>query len=508
MQEDRYQSEIRAPRRRKKPRDEVRLVASAYRRAMRLLRASNCKNLPSRGKAKGRGLPNPGPMQHLQRANIRMTYARNKGDQQWGAHGRYLSRESANPGAEAGLGFGSAGNGVPIVETLNYWQQQGDALLFKFILSPEFGEGMDLRLYARELVASLEKDLGIPLEWVGIDHYNTEHPHVHLAVRGVDDKGRPLRIDPNYIKTTMRLRARQVATMQLGYRRDQDIADARARQVGQQRFTDLDRMILRRSSIEADGSCLVDFGGRIPVRAPAKEGRVQQIRRLVHLERMGLAERLEPMKWRLSPALQSVLRQRQIATDRLKVRFRNREFLSDERILIRQTDMHSTESLSGRLIGTGLDEQTDRPYMLIESVEGVVHYIYQSPEAIQARSKGLKTGNFVELSSRRFVGTDGVERTRVKFRSLGNANALLGDMNFLQREVRQIVEKTGTLPAQQGLGGWLGHYQRALCNTAERLMQDGLIRARGDGKFLFDASIRHRKASLPPHVEIPRHLSR
>jgi type IV secretory pathway VirD2 relaxase len=437
-----------------------------------------------------------------------MTYARNKGDRQWGAHGRYLSRESANPRGEAGLGFGNAGERVPLVETLDHWQRQGDALVFKFILSPEFAERMDMRQYSRELVASLENDLGTTLEWVGIDHYNTEHPHAHLAVRGVDGHGRPLRIDPNYIKTTMRLRARQVATMQLGHRRDQDITDAWTRQVGQQRFTELDRMMLRRSLIDANGSCLVDFGGLPPVKPRAKEVRVQQIRRLVHLERMGLAERLGPMKWRLSPALQSVLRQRQMATDRLKVRFRNREFLSDERIPIRQTDMHSTESVSGRLIGTGLDEQTDKPYMLIESVEGVVHYIYQSSGAIQARSTGLKTGNFVELSSRRFVGTDGVERTRVKFRSLGNANALLGDMNFLQKEVRQIVEKTGTLPAEQGLGGWLGQYQRALYNTAQRLMQDGLIQARGDGKFLLTASIRHREVSVTPHVDKPRHLSR
>jgi hypothetical protein len=37
-----------------------------------------------------------------------MDYSRNKSDGQWGAHGRYLVRESANSSAELGLGFGRA----------------------------------------------------------------------------------------------------------------------------------------------------------------------------------------------------------------------------------------------------------------------------------------------------------------------------------------------------------------------------------------------------------------
>jgi type IV secretory pathway VirD2 relaxase len=512
MSDDRSQFEIKASSRGKKTSDDVRLVSSAYRRAVRLLRASNCKQpsarTPSRGKAKGRGLPSSGTMHHLQRASIRMTYARNMGDGQWGAHGRYLSRESANPTAEAGLGFGSAGDGVPMVETLDRWQRQGDASVFKFILSPEFGERMDMRQYSRELVASLEKDLGVSLEWVGMDHYNTGHPHAHLAVRGVDGEGQALRIDPKYIKSTMRLRARQVATMQLGNRTEQDITEAWTRQVDQQRFTELDRMILRRSIIMANGDYLVDFGGRPPVNARSREARVQQIRRLVHLEKVGLAQRETPMKWRVSPSLQSVLRRRQIATDRLKVRFQNREVLSDERLPIRQTDMHSVERVSGRLIGTGLDEQTDRPYILLESAEGVVHYIFQSPDAIKARSNGLKTGNFVELNSSHFVGTDGLERTRVKFRSLGNSHALLTDTAFLAEEVRRIVETTGALPAEQGFGGWLGDYQRALCSTALGLIQRGDIQVRDDGRFLFDASALDRAVSEPTHAGKGRHLGR
>jgi len=40
----------------------------------------------------------------------------------------------------------------------------------------------------------MERDLGTEIEWVAAVHHNIEHPHVHIAVRGVDQEGRPLRL--------------------------------------------------------------------------------------------------------------------------------------------------------------------------------------------------------------------------------------------------------------------------------------------------------------------------
>lgn len=487
MHDDRDQSEIKAPQQKRRVRNDVQLASSAYRRVVHLLRASNRKGpaaaSPSRGRAKGRGLPSSLPMHHLQRASIRMTYARNHRDGQWGAHGRYISRDSANPEAEAGFGFDKAADNVPIPETLSRWQRQGDAVLFKFILSPEFGERMDLRQCSRDLVQSLEKDLGVTLEWVGLDHYNTEHPHVHLAVRGVDGLGGPLRIDPTYIKTALRLRARQAATNQIGLRTEQDITDAWTRQVGQQRFTELDRMILRRSRPDADGNQLVELGARLPAAVRAREARLQQIRRLVHLERMGLAKRMAPTKWIVSHSLQTVLRERQSAMDRLKLLHRNRELLSDERLPIQQTDMRSVGRIAGRLMGTGIEEASERPFMLIEALEGVVHYLYQSPAFMKARSNGIKTGDFIELIPDRLVADDGAERVRVRIRSYGNAQSLLTSNRFLDHETQRVIESSGALPVEQSFGGWLGSFQRALSANAQEQLLQGIIKLGADGKY-------------------------
>ena len=39
-----------------------------------------------------------------------------------------------------------------------------------------------MKRLTRDLVSRMERDLGMPLEWVAAAHYNTEHPHVHMAL--------------------------------------------------------------------------------------------------------------------------------------------------------------------------------------------------------------------------------------------------------------------------------------------------------------------------------------
>jgi hypothetical protein len=46
-------------------------------------------------------------------------------------------------------------------------------------------EMTDLKALTRGLVAQMERDLGTSLDWVAVDHWNTDNPHVHLLVRGI-----------------------------------------------------------------------------------------------------------------------------------------------------------------------------------------------------------------------------------------------------------------------------------------------------------------------------------
>ena len=91
----------------------------------------------------------------------------------------------------------------------------------------------------------MEKDFGAKLAWVAVDHWNTEHPHVHLIVRGRRDDGQDLVIARDYIKEGMRDRARDLITLELGPRTDLDIRRSLERQMGAERWTELDRQLVR-----------------------------------------------------------------------------------------------------------------------------------------------------------------------------------------------------------------------------------------------------------------------
>ena len=62
----------------------------------------------------------------------------------------------------------------------------------------------------------MEADLGTGLDWVAVNHWNTDNPHTHIVVRGRDDTGKDLIIAGDYIADGFRHRAAELATEWLG----------------------------------------------------------------------------------------------------------------------------------------------------------------------------------------------------------------------------------------------------------------------------------------------------
>jgi type IV secretory pathway VirD2 relaxase len=158
-------------------------------------------------------------------------------------------------------GFDDKIDALDMTAILDGWQRSGDERMWKLIVSPEFGERVDLQKLTRVLMAQIGRDLGSASEWAGVSHHNTEHPHVHIALRGVDATGRPLRLERDYVKNSVRAIAEDLCTRQLGYRTDRDATESAAREVGGQRFTSLDRDISRakdgaNTSIDTFKCCL------------------------------------------------------------------------------------------------------------------------------------------------------------------------------------------------------------------------------------------------------------
>src|SRR3546814_5408034 len=149
----------------------------------------------------------------------------------------------------------------------------------------------DLKSFTRDLVGQIEKDLDTRLDWVAVDHWNTEHPHIHLIVRGVRDDSQDLVISRDYIKEGMRDRARDFITQELGPRTDLDIRRALERQIEAERWTQLDRQLVR----DAGKPGIIDLAPHAD-RQP-DEFHTLKVGRLRGLEVFGIAGQAGPGQW-------------------------------------------------------------------------------------------------------------------------------------------------------------------------------------------------------------------
>jgi len=58
-------------------------------------------------------------------------------------------------------------------------------LAHRLMLSPAVDEQPDdLRALTRSVMVELEKEKGMTLHWVAVEHHNTDHPHVHVMLCG------------------------------------------------------------------------------------------------------------------------------------------------------------------------------------------------------------------------------------------------------------------------------------------------------------------------------------
>jgi hypothetical protein len=131
------------------------------------------------------------------------------------AHIRYLQRDGTtregNPGELYDAKHDTADGKAFLRHTAN------DRHQFRFIVSAEDAhEYEDLRPLTRRLMSRMEEDLGTPLEWVAVDHFNTAHPHTHIILRGKDEHGADLIIAREYLTRGMRERAVEIVSLGSG----------------------------------------------------------------------------------------------------------------------------------------------------------------------------------------------------------------------------------------------------------------------------------------------------
>lgn len=452
-----------------KPRvsSERRAWASAYKLILHFARMSTDRKRRGTG-----GSTSTRTRPHFQRCAVRVMYSKNNTAGQWRSHGRYIARETATQarGPKA-VGFDGSRNSIDIAARLEHWQKASDERLWKIIVSPESGDRVDLKQLARDLLARMEKDLGSPLEWVGVAHYNTEHPHIHLALRGNGTDGRPVRLAQDYVKKGLRDIAEDFCTRQLGYRTEEDAAVARRREVSLPRFTSIDRIIARDAqNLGGSGSqfftIVKDPKGAGPNRGAGLLER-HTAERLKVLESMGLADSVSSNTWRVRQDFEKVLRAMQRSADRQKTLAAHGVPMSDERLQLVALDFRQLTILEGRILVHGEEEtgrDAGRPYLMLEATNGRIHYVCYTREMEKARSRGgLRANSFIRL---RKVFSEG--HALLEIDDLGDSESVLRDKGHL-RDTAQRLTRRGIVPGDDGWNGWLGRYQKALRDASMTL---------------------------------------
>jgi hypothetical protein len=319
---------------------------------------------------------------HSQRCAVRVTYLNNWTRGQWRAHGHYLARESAVD-SKARAGFNHDRDRIDIARELGQWQSSGDQRLWKVILSPEFGDRIDLQRLTSDVIRQMERDLKTELEWIAAAHHNTEHPHVHIAIRGITNAGQPLHFKREYVKHGIRCIAEEMCTRQLGYRTSRDAAEAERREISETRFTSLDRALLMESDKTAQEPApryftVVTKPAQIGQSDPERIHPANVVSRLAVLQRMGLAESVGSNTWRVRQDLEEVLRGMQQAVDRQRILAAHGVPISDQRLPIQMLDMRKLTAVEGRILVHGEDEQSGRRYgsganSRSSSIQSVLH---------------------------------------------------------------------------------------------------------------------------------------
>ncbi len=381
------------------------------------------------------------------------------------AHLAYLRREGVTKDGAAGRMFDADHDDAN--HRVFAERCEGDRHHFRFIVSPEDAEQLsDLKAFTRDLMAQAERDLGTKLDWIGVDHWNTDNPHIHVIVRGKGDDGHDLVIARDYISKGMRARAAHLATLELGPRSDLEIHRDLDAQVEADRWTRLDRALAREAG-QHEGVVDLRPGADRPADGRARSAMLGRMRKL---ERLGLADPFGPARWLLSENAEPTMRALGERTDIIK---RIHRGLTEQRIERSVSDFavdgeDPKRPIVGRLLARGLDDELKgTAYAVIDGVDGRAHHVRLAD--LDATSD-VTPGGIVEL--RRFQDAGGRQRLALAVRSDLPlvAQVQAGGATWLDRQL------LGRHPAALTSSGFGREVRDAMDARVDHLIGQGLAR--------------------------------
>lgn len=323
-----------------------------------------------------------------------------------GRHIAYLERDGVTRDGRDAAMFDASGDGAD--RSAFAERCSDDRHHFRLIVSPEDAAELgDLRGFTRDLMRQMERDLETRLDWVAVDHWNTDNPHIHVLVRGIADDCSDLVIDRAYVAEGIRARASEIVTLELGPRTEREIDRAQAREVDADRWTGLDAELVKRGQ----DTGVVDLR---PDRAAADRD-IHLRGRAARLEAMGLATKLGPGLFVIDPEAETALRQVGERGDIIKTIHREMTArgLRFDAGAVAIHEGQGEGPIVGRLVARGLDDElAGSAFAIVDGVDGRTHHLRF---ADLEWTGDAAPGAIVELRS--WEGRDGAERLSLALRS-------------------------------------------------------------------------------------------
>ncbi len=368
--------------------------ATAKTHVEKLLRAAS----GNRGKRRVNAAPKPaGYSGRYQRRSIvktRIVKLGSSGAAKQRAHLRYIERDAAREKSEekerGGVLYDRESDDADRDALIE--RGEGDRHQFRIILSPEDGhEFQSLKPLTRDLMASMERELETRIDWIAADHYDTGRPHTHIVIRGKRDNGEDLVIPKRMIAHGMRERVNELLSIELGPVTELDLQRRVEREVGQERWTSLDRDL---NSIARDGVIEIDKDAR------QLKSRLQLLR-LEKLQCLGLAQNFGKRRWGIDHEFEAKLRDLGQRGDIIKAMNKELRSRGDGRTLGPESvfdPVNNERSIVGRLMSIGRHgDFHERAFAMVDGIDGAAHHVdLGDAEHVD----DLRRGAIVEITGR------------------------------------------------------------------------------------------------------------
>ena len=423
---------------------------------------------------------------------IKARYVKNSGNgfrEKIKAHLDYITRDHAGKDTHKPELF--SGNDSPEVAknaAANFSESEHN---FRFIISPEDGDKIDLKDFTKNLIKTIEKDLGSKLSWVASCHYDTNEPHVHLVVDGKNDAGEKLLMTRDYISRGIRNRASQIINNKLGLRTRDEVAKQLELSVSKNKKSDLDNII--KTNIKDDVISLKKLDNKYSYDISTE----LLEKRLSYLETKGLAQKNGEQSWRVKENYIDSLRELS-RTSSIIERLSSKLAISKEQCELISAKSLSDKGQTGEVIARKyINEIDDNQYLIIKTEQQ--KYLYVELEKYSEKSQA-KIGDWVRIAATKsFEGPKTSDRSIAQ---LAQANGGIYDARTHEEHTSQQGKLPPGVSAQE--------YVQVHLKRLEVLAKMGLATKLSDKKFSvpdnflekISAQAQNSAKKYQPHIKV------